>query len=250
MDEFLQKILAARLFVLFLDYDGTLVDLQPIPEEAALHPEQKKLLAELAQKIYMVFVSGRSLIDLMNRVAVDRVGYIGNHGLEIRCQGKDWVHPRARSIEPELTDFLNLLMEKTKGLDGVRLENKGLSGSVHYRCTPGGQRRKLRNLVFKEIEKHSRSLRLVPGKKVLDVRPRVPWDKGRAIIKYLSCLGIREPILKVYIGDDLTDEDAFKILNSRDIGIVVGNHKETAARFRYRGIKDVWELLFSLNSRL
>jgi trehalose 6-phosphate phosphatase len=250
MDECLRKIIAARAPLLFLDYDGTLVGLQPRPEGAILRPAKRKLLSELARKIPLAFVSGRSLAGLAEVVAIEGVGYIGNHGLEIRCLEKDWVHPRAKSIEPELRDFLKLLMKKAKGLDGVLLENKGLSGSVHFRCTPGGQTRMLRNLVRSEIEKHSRSLRLVSNKKVLDVLPQVPWDKGRAIIKYISCLGIHEPITKVYIGDDRTDEDAFKILNSQDIGIAVGNRKKTAARFRRRDIQGVWNLLFSLNSLL
>jgi trehalose 6-phosphate phosphatase len=250
MDECLRRILAAGSPVLFLDYDGTLVDFCSSPADAVLAPEKRKLLAELAGKIPLAFVSGRSLEGLANLVAVDRAGYIGNHGLEIRCLGKDWVHPRAKRIEPELKDFLKRVARKAEGLNGVLMENKGLSGSVHYRCTPGEHRRALRNLVRGEIERHSRSLRLVLNKKVLDVLPQVLWDKGRGIVKYVSCLGIRGPVLKVYVGDDRTDEDAFRALGPGDVGIIVGRRRKTAARFRLRNIHGVWKLLESLTALL
>jgi trehalose-phosphatase len=250
MNECLRKVQAAGSPALFLDYDGTLVALQPSPALAVLRPAKKKILTELARKIPLAFVSGRSLAELRGLVAIDNADYIGNHGLEISCRGKDWVHRQARNIEPELKDFLKLLVEKTEGFDGVLVEDKGLTGSVHYRRTPAGQRRALMELVLGEMAAHSRTLRPVPGKMVLDVRPQVQWDKGRAIFKYIACLDIRRRVSKIYIGDDRTDEDAFMILGPRDIGIAVGNRRRSAAEFRRRDVQSVWNFLVSLNAWL
>jgi trehalose 6-phosphate phosphatase len=247
MDRCLRRIRDAWPVALFLDYDGTLVDLQPIPAAALLEPGKKRVLAGLARKAPLAFVSGRARAELTALIGVEGAGYIGNHGLEMRWPGGEWLHRRAQAARPELALALDRLREKTWLIPGVLLENKGLSASVHYRCTPVWRRQALKRLVQREIARHAGSLRLVPGKMVWEFRPQVRWDKGLAVKRYAALTGIRRTIPRLFIGDDQTDEDAFRALRPMDIGIVVGSRKRSAAEFRRRDVQAVWRLLDSLN---
>ena len=133
----------------------------------------------------MGLVSGRGLDDLMAMVDLPGLIYAGNHGLEIRGPGMDFIHPAAAQLRPELDKLLNALRENLAGYAGVLVEGKGLTLSVHYRLTPPELRPQL-YAAFEETVAAAQpagQVRITRGKEVLEVRPAVDWDKGKAILR-------------------------------------------------------------------
>jgi len=120
--------------LLFLDYDGTLVPIRKTPELARLHPSRRRLLARLAERQFVSLVSGRSLADLKKIVALEHVAYIANHGLEMSYKNRTWVHPRAEGTKSALRSALKRIRTETKDIQGVLVEDKGATASIHFRA--------------------------------------------------------------------------------------------------------------------
>jgi trehalose-phosphatase len=250
MSEILEALRDAKRLLLFLDYDGTLVPIRKTPERAVLGPARRRFLERLAWRTFVCVVSGRSLADVRRLVEAKGVAYIGNHGLEISAGRRLWVHPAAAKLKPVLAAALADVRRATAGIPGVLVENKGLTGSVHYRLMPSRRYPELRQILAREIGKRRRDLKLTEGKKVFEVRPRVLWDKGKGVREVLRRCGFKPEAVRIYIGDDRTDEDAFRALRRRDVTVFVGRGKSTRARFRLRGVPEVWKFLRSVDRLL
>jgi trehalose-phosphatase len=251
MDE-IAGLLGGRRLALFLDYDGTLSPIVSRPEQAALAPEVRALVERLSRRVTLAIVSGRALADVRRLVGLETIAYAGNHGLEI--QG-----PRgtalARAVGQEALDELagahEALRAGLETLPGVWVENKTHSLSVHYRQTPDERAPEVEAAVDLVLEQRPR-LSKGRGKKVIEVRPRIDWDKGSALLWLLAALGLDGPdAVAVYVGDDATDEDAFRALAGRGIGVVVAESPRTsAAAYRVRGPDEVRRFLLGLEARL
>lgn len=231
--------------LLFLDYDGTLVDFRDVPPRAILSPSRRTLLRRLARKNWVCIVTGRSLAEIRRLVGLRDMAYIGNHGLEMQWDRRTWIHPRALGLRPALRDVLGRIEHRSRRIPGRRVEDKGLTASVHFRQMSPAARTRMRQILQAEMRAASQTFRLVAGKKVWEIRPRVSWDKGKAVSEIRRWLGTEKRALPVYIGDDRTDEDAFRELRADGLTFRVGGGK-TQALGRLRDVAAVWRFLGAL----
>src|SRR2546430_15344922 len=207
--EYVQEIAgrSGRVAV-FLDYDGTLTPIVSQPEDAWLSNSMQQTLRELARQASVAILSGRDLDDVRRRVNLDGIVYAGSHGFDI-------AGPRGlrKQVATELVPIIDAaekeLNEKLAGVRGVMLERKRFSIAAHYRQAHESDTIKVQRAA-NEVEAHYCKLRLLPGKKVYELQPDVHWGKGRAVVWILeSLVQDRRGVFPIYIGDDLTDEDAF-----------------------------------------
>lgn len=224
------KIKEAKRILLLSDYDGTLTPIVERPELANLSEEVRQLLKKLARhrRIKLGIISGRALTDLKQKVGIGGIIYSGNHGLEMEGPGINFIHPLAEEFKPILRLISRVLTQATSNVQGVFVEHKGLTLSVHYRLAKDDQEEQVRG-IFNTVLAGARSIgkvKTTSGKKVLEVRPPVKWHKGKAvqlILKKYGKGGIKSGTLPIYLGDDLTDEDAFEFLERcGGISIFVG----------------------------
>ena len=225
--EFLFRLRNSKHIFLFLDYDGTLSPIAPTPEEAHLPRRTKKLLKGLIKnpRFTLAVISGRSLRDIKRTVGLKGIIYAGNHGLEIaQVSGRIFDSPPILKKSPLKTIYL-ALGAGLRHIKGVRVENKGCTLSVHFRLVKPGERVSVKKIFGRIVKPYvfSKSIKLSSGKMVLEVRPATTWDKGRAVL-YL--LGKKKDVLPLYIGDDVTDIDAFRAIKDRGISIFVGPPKK------------------------
>lgn len=205
---------AGKVLLLF-DYDGTLTPIVARPELARLAPAVREALARLADggggggKFIVGLVSGRSLADLTELADIPGLLLAGNHGFEISGPGMEFVHPEAAALRPALDDAFARLQAAAAATPGAMVEHKGLSLTAHYRGVApeqaGGLERAVEAAVAPLVD--SGQLRITRGKMVREIRPNLPWHKGRAIAWLRDCYP--EAPLPVYFGDDVTDEDGF-----------------------------------------
>ncbi len=244
--------LKGRRRILFLDYDGTLTRLVAHPDDARLTPARKKVLNNLARssKNNIALVSGRSMKDLPPLFSAPGIFYAGNHGLEIKGPGISFVHTAAHKCRSMLAKYHGLLERSLKPFSGVCVENKGLSLSVHYRaCRSRSRVEKAHRLFLKTFQDHAmfRGYRLGTGKKVWEMKPDVPWHKGEAV-KYMA-KKIDPRAVIIYIGDDMTDEDAFPAVGKGGLAVKVGRGLDkTKARYFLRNPGEVFRFLKKLES--
>ncbi|RMH08207.1 MAG: trehalose-phosphatase [Nitrospirae bacterium] len=225
-----------KAVAIFLDYDGTLSPLADQPEQAELAPAMRTTLRRLAVRCPVGIISGRDREDVERLVQLDSVIYAGCHGFDImgskryRFRHEEGVHalPALRQAEVQLRRHL-------QGVEGVFLEQKKFSVAVHYRLTHS-QNLPMVQEVIESILAHQPHLQKIEGLCVYELRPRVAWDKGAAlwwILQALSGQRQREEVLPLYLGDDLTDEAALRVVQERGLGIVVNEgDRPTYAQYR------------------
>ncbi len=218
----------ASHILLLTDYDGTLTPIVERPELANLSEETRRLLEALAHqpKLTVAIISGRALADLRNRVKIDGIIYAGNHGLEIEGGGIRFVNPLAEESRPILRTIHYVLSQAVRAIKGVLVEDKGLSLSVHYRQVAESETGEVKGILEQIVggARAVRKVRVTTGKKVYEVSPAVDWDKGKAVkllMKKYGKGGRRSGLLPIYLGDDLADEDAFRVIEEYGNGISV-----------------------------
>jgi trehalose-phosphatase len=232
---------AERIF-LFLDYDGTLADIVLHPEDANLPREVRTTLSALKKtpRISMAIVSGRSLSDIRNRVGLSGIHYVGNHGLEIFTPKSGMRQLLPKETIGALRTICDRLNCHFKGIEGILVEDKRCTLAVHYRTVDPRWVPSILMILEQEIKKSITPLCLRFGKMVFEVRPRRPVNKGTTILDLLGKAD-QNGVLPIYIGDDQTDEDAFRVLKRRGITIVVGIPKPTISSAQYY-VKDPSEV--------
>jgi len=229
------QLRGARRVLLFSDFDGTLTPIKNRPAECFLDPAVRNVLQTLAEsKQFAVgVVSGRELADLRPRVGIKGIAYAGNHGLEIEGPGFSFLEPIAVSRKSELDKLLADVAPALAGISGVWIQHKGLSASIHYRqaepATIPPLLATIRRLSAPSVDANRFTLR--SGKMVMEIRPAVNWHKGKAVVWLANhlALGDEKPPT-IYLGDDNTDEDAFRELPD-GITIAIGNKRMTAAKY-------------------
>lgn len=232
VDGWLASWKSAGSIILLLDFDGTLAPIVDRPELAALPADAGRALERLVSHdaVHVAIISGRGLADARGRVGLEGVWYAGNHGMEIHGPDVDRVHPEAKAARPELEEARAAIDDGVAGITGAFVEDKGLTLSVHHRLTPRGDVAAVRAAVERVVAS-APSLRMTEGKEVLEVRPRIDWDKGRAVEFLLEQLAPPTGVPVLYIGDDRTDEDAFRVLkrSGRGDGVVVAEPPPAAS---------------------
>lgn len=243
--------LRGKELALFLDYDGTLTPIVRRPEEATLSDEMRSLLSALAEHCVVTIISGRDRRDAEKMVQVANLVYAGSHGFDIHGpDGLELQHQDAQRALPDLDQAEQLLRQRTDRIDGARVERKKFALAVHYRevSSPDGIQ-KIEAAVDETLGVYP-SLRKRGGKKIFELQPNVSWDKGRAVLWLIETLGLDHSGASViYIGDDVTDEDAFRVLRQRETGIgirVAEASAETAASYYLRDCDEVKAFLRSM----
>ncbi len=231
--------------VFFLDYDGTLTPIVDRPEDAALSDEMRQLLRHLAQRCTVAIVSGRDRQDVKNFIRLDELIYAGSHGFDITGPNKmQMQHEAGQAALPELDAAADELQEQLSDIPGAQVERKKYSIAVHYRNVDSDEVPAVKQIADDVLEKHP-NLKKGGGKKIVELKPDIDWDKGKALLWLLKELDLDKPdMLPIYIGDDFTDEDAFRVLQSRGLGILVGEHGEdTAAFYTLDSVQEVQQFL-------
>lgn len=209
---------------LVTDIDGTISAIAPTPAEAVVESGARAALARLAGRLaYVGVISGRAALVGEAMVGVPGLTYVGNHGMERSLNGVLWEHPMAVSQVDAIRSALLGIGEAAvaAGLDdGLVVENKRLSGTVHYRLAPDPLAERGLIRAAAEREAAARGLRVTEGRFIVELRPMVRIDKGTAIVDLVA-----ERALKgiVFLGDDLTDVDGFVAVRElRQRGDVAG----------------------------
>lgn len=230
-DRLRERVASGRL-VAMTDFDGTLAEIVEQPEDAAMREDARRALRRLADApdTDVAVVSGRALADLRDRVGLDGVAYAGNHGLEIEAGDRSRVHPDAADAADAVTAALEAVADACADVHGVRIEDKRLTGTVHYRQVEDDAavervREAVRSAVadVDELELHE-------AKQALELRPAVDWHKGRAVEWLVEELADGDAAA-LYAGDDVTDEDAHRAIGDDGVTVHVGD-AETAAEWR------------------
>ena len=232
-DDLEQRLVGKRPAV-FLDYDGTLTPIVARPELAVLAPPMRARLARLAALCPVALVSGRDRADVERIVGLDALVYAGSHGFDIAGPGLAMVPEVVGADMPALVaGTATVLAAAVAEVPGAVVEPKRYGVPVHYRQVADDRVGELRAIVARTIADQPR-LRCTGGKKVIDVRPNVDWDKGRAVGWLLQALGLAtDDVVPIYVGDDDTDEDAFAALRGRGVAILNADRpRRSAASFR------------------
>jgi len=245
----LRIILRAKRLFICLDFDGTLAPIRRLPGDACLSKRMRDILRDLSGRRdrRVAIVSGRGLRDIEGKISVPSVIYAADHGFFIKSGRKVFRPFSSPALRRVMRDFYKKAGLAVKGIRGVVLENKGITLSVHYRCVPKNRVPDVKALIsgLGELPGFKDKLDIRQGKMCLEARPRVPWDKGSAVT-WLMLRAMKEdatPFLPVYIGDDATDEDAFKVLRNVGITIRVGNDRLSRAEYYVKNISEVFDFL-------
>ncbi|MEM9905309.1 MAG: trehalose-phosphatase, partial [Cyanobacteria bacterium P01_D01_bin.44] len=236
----LQQRFEHHRLALFLDYDGTLTPIVRRPEAAQLSAKMRSHLSALAHQIPVAIVSGRDLADVQQMVKIDTIYYAGSHGFDIA--GPDHLRqqqPLAQQSLPDLDSAESQLRDRL-GAPGAWVERKRFAIAIHYREAAEQDIPQVETVVNAVLFQHP-SLRKSSGKKIFELQPDIPWDKGQAILWLLEKLKLGPPeTIPIYLGDDTTDEDAFHALKPSGLSIRIGDPRQpTAADYNLRDPDEV-----------
>ncbi|KAK9804720.1 hypothetical protein WJX72_001803 [[Myrmecia] bisecta] len=240
----------------FLDYDGTLTPIVKNPDRAFMSDQMRAQVQAVAQLFPTAIISGRGREKVESFVQLKELYYAGSHGMDIvgprvgDANGGQLAFQPAAEFEPVMDTVHAMLVHRVQDIEGASVEHNKFCVSVHFRnCAPSSW-----DAVVTAVEttlKEHPQLKATRGRKVLEIRPQVDWDKGRALSHLLTALGLDagEDVLAIYIGDDRTDEDAFSVLNeqAQGFGILVSSKaKATQAKYTLRDPAEVMAFLTAL----
>jgi len=239
-------VLGAREPLLFLDYDGTLSPIVNDPGAAALVDGAAEALESLAAQCPVAILSGRDLADIRSRVQVPGIWYAGSHGFELtEPDGTYHQNEAAAAAVGVLERAAEELGEILAQIPGVRVEHKRFAVAVHYREVAPAHVGEIVSTTHK-IGKRD-GLRLTNGRMLVELRPDIDWDKGSTLAWIRARIDPKGSMLPIYVGDDLTDEDAFDAVQFDGIGIVVRHDEDgdrkTAARLSLQSPDQVREFV-------
>ncbi|XP_074367888.1 putative trehalose-phosphate phosphatase C [Apium graveolens] len=265
-----------KSIVVFLDYDGTLSPIVSDPDRAFMSNPMRSAVQEVSRHFPTAIISGRSRSKVFEFVKLKEVLYAGSHGMDIMAprqqanssyagkyqtrtvdeNDQEFVtFQPAQEFLPEIEKMLKKLEKKTFQIEGVMIEDNRFCISVHYRHVKEQDYEMLEKQVERVLKEYPK-FHMTRGKKVLEIRPSIKWNKGHALEYLLETLGFTSPspkgrddVVPLYIGDDKTDEDAFKVLKSRCAGfpiIVTSKARETAASYSLRDPTEVLSFLIRL----
>lgn len=260
-----RKLLKGKRLAIFLDYDGTLTPIVSNPEDAILSDQMRAVVKTLAQHFPTAIISGRGREKVENFVKLKELYYAGSHGMDIAgpkdlpstskraadgSEGSSTFQPAAH-FRPIIDDVYEELCRRLADIPGSSVEHNTFCVSAHYRNCPGDTWHHVVKAVEETLACKSDELKITRGRKVMEIRPKVNWHKGTALNHLLEVLGLRHQsdVVSIYIGDDRTDEDAFRVLREGQQGygvLVSSKMKDTTAFFTVRSPAEVLLLLQSL----
>lgn len=244
------SIAVTKRLVVFVDYDGTLTPIAAQPEEAVLSEAMRRVLSDLATVWQVAVVSGRGLEDVRANVRLDTLYYAGSHGFEMAGpNGLSKIYQPAEAFLETLDQAETVLVERLRQVDGLRIERKQFAIAIHYRHA---NEHDIPEVVASvdAVRQELPTLRQTGGKKVFELRPNLDWHKGTALFWLIEAMGLTsQEVWPIYIGDDVTDEDAFDVLDQHGMGILVApSHRATAAHYRLGSTAEVQDFLTALSA--
>jgi trehalose 6-phosphate phosphatase len=249
----LERVAAASHLFAFLDYDGTLSPLAPTPDAAAPLAGVSAVLQALAAapRTQVALVTGRTVPDVRRFLNVPDIYYVGVHGLELRLpNGTIELSDSVAVVRSVLPAIKRKLEQALDARPGIIVEDKGPALACHYRLASSADAATASQVVTalaRDYQRQGLPIAVVRGHKVVEIRP-ASVNKGKTVCRLLA---MQVPsALAVYIGDDQTDEDAFKLLPAESITIRVGPAAEpTAARYRAEDPREVLSFLRAIVDR-
>ncbi|MBE9531355.1 MAG: trehalose-phosphatase [Proteobacteria bacterium] len=214
---------------LFLDFDGTLTPVAGHPDDAFLCASMREILIALKERYPVAIVTGRGLADIKKKVAIDGLTYVGNHGMEMSSDDFSFIYDIGLVESKAIAQVASLVIKLASSYKGAVVEEKGLTLSVHYRlvseaATPFFLKRL--NSLLQSFDAEG-LVKITGGKGLVEVRPTADWDKGSAITWLMERSGFKGTV-PLCIGDDETDEDAFRVIKDAGLSIFVGKRKNVA----------------------
>lgn len=248
----IEKQFEDKEIVIFFDYDGTVTPIVSHPKDAILSEELKNTLIKLSNQCTLAVISGRGLNDVKSLVGIKGIHYAGSHGYEIEGPSIKMEHEPAFEfvkifdiLEPELTKLL-------ENVEGALVERKKYSIALHYRNVSDSEAHLVEKAADEAVKKYPK-IRKSYGKKVYELQPDLEWNKGKALEWLMEALHIEKEGSKIfYIGDDITDEDAFAAIKTYGIGILVGSDttRNTGAQYKLSNVEQTGHFLEILSSSI
>lgn len=247
---------AGKHLLLLLDFDGTLSPIAPTPDEAVLPNETRSALERLVESptCAVAVISGRALSDVRGKTGIPGITYVGNHGLELARPNEEPQRVALSRFQSVLRRLKRELSAKLCPVAGVIIEDKGCSLAIHYRTVREEYRPLVKAAVHETVEAFGgeREIELGIGAMVLEIRPPIGIDKGTivsALLEPETRKYVDGGTVAVYIGDDATDEDAFRAIRGRGWGILVGVPRISYAEYYLKDPGEVRTLLHRLAER-
>ena len=212
--------------VVLLDFDGTLCEFEADPAAVQLPAGVREVLVGLQRHATVGIVSGRRLHDVRERVGIDGIFVAGLHGMEIEGLGERFVHPDMEKAQAAVAEVSEGLRAIASRLPGAFVEEKGASVALHFRETDlHGQRIAVEEFGILAAPLIERGvLRLMRGSYVLELLPNIDWNKGHAVQWILDRVEQQKgPVFAVYIGDDVTDQDAIRAVEGEGLAIAASD---------------------------
>ena len=236
--------ISGKDLVLFLDFDGTLAPLAETPAKARMPHATRQLLQRLSffAGVRIAIISGRSLGSLKEKVSIPHLVYAGNHGYEISGDSIYFTPPLDKKYLMVLQNIRKNLSNDLSSIPGILIEDKRYTIAIHYRRVPARYLDRVKKVLDQNILPHIKMIKVKTGKKVYEIQPPLSWDKGKTVswlLRNKMWLSHERKRAVVYIGDDTTDEDAFKTLKKTGITVIVGRRGKTNARYYLGQCKDV-----------
>jgi trehalose 6-phosphate phosphatase len=247
--------LAGRRPGVFLDYDGVLTPIVDRPEDAVMSESMRSVVQALAQRCSVCVVSGRDRLVVQQLMGVENLVVAGSHGFDIWTPQEGTIgHDAATGFEDLISEVKDRLCTEMASIPGAVVEPKRASVAVHYRLADPQHHARVSAVVDELLEEFPGQLKVTPGKMVYEVQPKIDWHKGKAVLHLLKTLDLDDDdVVPLYLGDDITDEDAFRALAGRGVGIIVGNpddpevaDRPTAADFVLDSTVEVEQFLNTL----
>ena len=253
--EQLTRRFAGRRPAVFLDYDGTLTPIVDRPEDAVISDSMRAAVRGLAERCPVCVVSGRDRRVVQELMGVDHLIVAGSHGFDIWSPSEGTLeHEAGGGFEALIERVTARVREQADPIAGSLVEAKKASVALHYRLVADADRPAIAAIVDRVLAEHPGELKVTPGKMVYEIQPKLEWDKGKAVLYLLGALGLDGgDVVPLYLGDDITDEDAFRALSGKGIGVFVGQASDpevggrgTSAAFVLDSIEEVERFLDTL----
>jgi trehalose 6-phosphate phosphatase len=254
INEGLARRLGGKTPAVFLDYDGTLTPIVERPEDAVISQHMRNAVRRLAERCPVCVVSGRDRQVVQELMGLDNLIVAGSHGFDIWSPQGTIERAEGAEFEALLDEVKARLHEELDPIEGALVEPKRASVAAHYRLVSEEERPRVKEIVDTILAEHPDELKVTPGKMVYEIQPKIEWDKGKAVLYLLKTLGLdRDEVVPMYVGDDITDEDAFVALGDGGIGIFVGRADDpevggrtTSADYILHSVEEVGQFLDTL----
>jgi trehalose 6-phosphate phosphatase len=211
----------------------------------------RQVLRQLAARCPVCVVSGRDRRVVQELMGMEDLVVAGSHGFDIWTPSGPGTLDLGAPYRAQIERAAATLRQRLAAVSEAEVEVKNASVAAHFRRVPPDRQALVRAAVDAALAASGGGLRVVPGRMVYELRPDLDWDKGKAVLHLLRSLGLDgQEVVALYLGDDLTDEDAFRALAGRGIGILVGDladpelaGRTTWAEYRLQGIPEVQRFL-------